>query len=82
MPASNSAPSGVVFRKPFYTVETPLRVTELMYHPAPPTAAELAAGYFDDDDFEFIEVTNISPSATIDLRACSSSTACNSHSAT
>ncbi len=35
-----------------------LRVTELQYNPAPPTAAELAAGWTDNDDFEFVELTN------------------------
>jgi hypothetical protein len=50
-----------------YTVEMPLRVTELNYHPAPPTTAEMDEGFFDDDDFEFAEVTNISPTATVDL---------------
>ena len=31
-----------------------------MYHPADPTPAELAAGFSDADDFEFIEVANLS----------------------
>jgi len=35
-----------------------LRITEIMYHPAPPSAAELAAGFTDQDDFEFIEIHN------------------------
>lgn len=35
-----------------------LVVTELMYHPSPPTATELAAGFSDQDDFEFIELLN------------------------
>ena len=30
-----------------------------MYHPAPPTPAEIAAGYIDADDFEFVELVNI-----------------------
>ena len=34
-------------------------ITEVHYHPADPTPAELAAGFDDDDDFEFIEITNI-----------------------
>lgn len=38
-----------------------LRVTELMYHPAPPTPAERAAGFNDGDDFEFVEVANVGP---------------------
>lgn len=37
-----------------------LRVTEVMYHPAPPTAAELAQiPWLLDSDFEFIELKNI-----------------------
>lgn len=47
-----------------------LRVTEVMYHPADATAAEIAAGYGDQDDFEFIELANISSGAnavTLDL---------------
>ncbi len=36
-----------------------LRVTELMYHPAPPTAAELTTmPWLLDSDFEFIELKN------------------------
>ena len=41
--------------KTFYTVgSNPLRVTEIMYHP-PPASGE---GRFDDDDFEYLELTN------------------------
>ena len=36
-----------------------LRMTEVHYNPAAPTAAELAAGWIDNDDFEFVELTNI-----------------------
>jgi hypothetical protein len=35
-----------------------LRITEVQYNPAPPSAGELGAG-FDNDDFEYIELTNI-----------------------
>jgi hypothetical protein len=45
-----------------YTVPDPLvhlRLTELMYHPADPTAAEAAAGFGDADEFEYIELQNI-----------------------
>ncbi|MEX2185919.1 MAG: lamin tail domain-containing protein [Pirellulales bacterium] len=38
----------------------PIVVTEIMYHPGPPTAAEIAAGFDEDDAFEFIELTNTS----------------------
>ncbi|MEK7949371.1 lamin tail domain-containing protein [Luteolibacter soli] len=37
----------------------PLRVTEIMYHPAPPNADELAEGFSDGDQFEFLEFKNI-----------------------
>ena len=43
-----------------------LRISEINYHPADPTAAELAAGFDDGDDFEFIELVNIS-TKTLDL---------------
>jgi len=36
-----------------------LRISELMYHPADPTATESAAGFTDADDFEYIEVTHV-----------------------
>ena len=35
-----------------------LSVSEIMYHPANPTAAEIGAGFTDADDFEFIELLN------------------------
>ncbi|MEX2185449.1 MAG: lamin tail domain-containing protein [Pirellulales bacterium] len=44
-----------------------LRVTEIMYHPADPTAAELTAGHADADLFEFIELHNTSATLTLDL---------------
>lgn len=48
-----------------FTLETPadstnLRITELHYNPAAPTTAEIAAGFTDNNDFEFIELHNIS----------------------
>jgi hypothetical protein len=36
-----------------------LVVSEIMYHPADPTAAEIAAGFADADQFEYLEVMNI-----------------------
>ena len=44
-----------------------LVVSEIMYHPPEPTAAEQAATYTDADDFEFIRLTNIG-STPLDLR--------------
>jgi hypothetical protein len=35
-----------------------IRVTELMYNPADPTAAEIAAGFIDNSMFEFLEIKN------------------------
>lgn len=46
---------------------TQLRVSEIHYHPADPTAAEIAAGFSDPEEFEFIELMNVSQQ-TIDLR--------------
>jgi hypothetical protein len=43
-----------------------LRVTELMYHPGNRTPAEIAAGFANDDDFEYLEIQNIG-SQTVDL---------------
>lgn len=43
-----------------------LVVSEIMYHPSNPTEAEIAAGYTNDDSFEFIEFTNIG-TAPVDL---------------
>jgi len=40
-----------------------LVVTEIMYHPAPPTAAEIAAGFTDANAFEFIEFQNVGAQA-------------------
>ena len=36
-----------------------LRITELMYHPAPLGSAEIAAGFTNAEDFEFIELRNV-----------------------
>lgn len=35
-----------------------LSLSEIHYHPGPPTAAELAAGFLQANDFEFIRITN------------------------
>jgi hypothetical protein len=45
-----------------------LVVSEIMYNPAPPSAAEMAAGFFDAGEFEWIEVQNVGAQA-VDLRA-------------
>jgi hypothetical protein len=43
-----------------YLVEggAPIRITELMYHPAPPSPGEVAAGFTNANDFEFVELFN------------------------
>ncbi len=42
-----------------FTVGNPLlRITELHYHSAAPSAAEISAGFTDNSDFEFIELRN------------------------
>ncbi len=43
-----------------------LIVSEIMYHPATPSESEIAAGFTNDDDFEFVEIQNIGPNQ-IDL---------------
>ena len=40
--------------------ESPIRISELMYNPSNPSNEESANGFIDNDDFEFIELTNIS----------------------
>ncbi|NWK55237.1 lamin tail domain-containing protein [Verrucomicrobiaceae bacterium N1E253] len=37
-----------------------LVISEIMYHPPPPTSSERAAGFIDADDFEFVEIRNVS----------------------
>ena len=45
----------------FVVAELPaLRITKLMYHPAPLSPAEITAGFTNADDFEFIELRNTS----------------------
>ena len=39
-----------------------LRITELMYHPPEPNAAESGAGFTDKNSFEFIELMNVGSS--------------------
>lgn len=38
-----------------------LVLTEIHYHPADPTAAEIMEGFTDADQFEFLEIANLSP---------------------
>jgi hypothetical protein len=50
-----------------FSVQSPLRVSEIQYNPAPRTQAEVDAGVNDGDDFEFIELVNTSSGASVDL---------------
>lgn len=43
-----------------------LMITEIMYHPGHPSIAELEAG-FEESDFEYLELQNISETLTLDL---------------
>jgi len=44
----------------FHVNEIPtLRATEIMYNPADPSPAEIAAGFNNNDDFEFLELRNV-----------------------
>ncbi len=45
-----------------------LVINEVMYHPTAPTGDEAAAGFLNDDDFEFIELYNASTTTTYALR--------------
>lgn len=47
-----------------------LAITEIMYHPADPSGAEITAGFIDADQFEFIELQNISANP-VDLTGAS-----------
>ena len=47
--------------------ESTLAISEVMYHPAASSSTELEAGFQDQDDFEFIELVNLSETQTIDL---------------
>ncbi len=57
----------------YYTTSTPaiagkLVISKVHYHPLPPSSAELAAGFNEANDFEYLEFQNIS-TETLDLRA-------------
>lgn len=45
-------------------------ISEFNYRPSPPTAAEIAAGFTDSNDFEYIELMNLSTSPVL-LDGCS-----------
>ncbi len=45
-------------RESYFTSVPPIVISEVMFHPAAPTATEVAAGYEDADEFEFLEFIN------------------------
>ena len=47
--------------------QSDLRISELHFNPAEPSDPEFAAGFEDNDDFEFIEIYNPSTTGTINL---------------
>ncbi len=58
------------------TLETPslpsanqehLRITELNFNPAEPSAAEVGAGFTNNNDFEFVELRNVSDTLALNL---------------
>ncbi len=54
----------------FNTVKDSLVVSEIMYHPAAPSAAELAVNpAWLSSDFEYIRIRNVHPTQTLDLTA-------------
>jgi len=62
-----SAPVELTTGEPLSPVLDELKITEIMYHPAAPTPAELAVNpNFLADDFEYIELRNTGPT-TLDL---------------
>ncbi len=57
----NSSPA-----RPSQTADLGLRISEINYHPGQPTRSEIAAGFDDANDFEFLELLNTSDNS-IDL---------------
>ena len=51
----------------FHLPPPPVRISEIMYHPSNPTEQEREVGFIDGEDFEFIELVNISDTATAPL---------------
>ena len=51
----------------FYTNVPQLRISEIMYHPVAPSEAEIESGFTNDDDFEYLVLTNPTANA-IDLK--------------
>jgi hypothetical protein len=58
--AAWSALTEAVFSTAVPATPAALAITEIHYHPGDPSAEEITAGFTDADDFEFLEITNIS----------------------
>ena len=61
--------SGVFIVNAVAASATNIVVSELNYNPAPPTAPEIAAGYVSANDFEYVELLNVS-GQNVDLSNC------------
>ncbi|MDG2381439.1 MAG: lamin tail domain-containing protein [Pirellulaceae bacterium] len=55
-----SAPVEFTPGAPTNSVGGGLRIAEIHYNPADPTPQDLAAGFFDRNDFEYLEILNVS----------------------
>ena len=56
--------SGKIERNYYQTSDIPqLVVSEISYHPADPSSAEILLGYENSDDFEYLEIQNIGASS-------------------
>ena len=65
-----SALSEAAFKIPS-SLENSLRITEFYYNPLASSDAEILAGYDDNDEFEFVEIKNISQSDALDISTAS-----------
>lgn len=61
-----SEPAEFTVGNPTNIAVSGLKISEIHFNPSPPSNEELAAGYTDNDDFEFIEILNTSKQ-TVDL---------------
>jgi hypothetical protein len=55
-----SSPVEFTTGSPQTSADIGLRISEIHYHPAPPSAGEIQAGFDNANDFEFLELQNIS----------------------
>jgi len=66
--ANNGGEWSALCEAAFYVDLAPdIRITEIMYNPSAPTQAEIDEGYLDNDEFEYIEIKNISDSQSLPL---------------